>query len=216
MPFAASCAVVFWMVDRSYTVSSAYFRAACAAAVTADESMPAKLMVFMNLSVPSDMAITSEVKPLTVSHRAVTPLTARPPRAEPNAAAFVVVLSSALTASSALPVILTDMMAERPMVSPLRFAFLLFPDQLVQAGAPVTFVGHLAPLPRRAAEPLGQQETQPAQRPFGPRRQSVGFAWSVSSTSSFRGAAASMSSLSTPSSHLSNGGTLRPAMRRAA
>ena len=116
MPLAASCAVVFWMSSSPYTVSSAYLRVSLAAACTAFVSMPAKLMVFMNLSVLSDMFTTSLVKPFTVSHSAVTPLTANPPMALPKAAAFVVVFSNALTASSALPVMRTLMIALCAMV----------------------------------------------------------------------------------------------------
>ena len=82
--------------------------------------MPAKLMVFMNLSVLSDMFTTSPAKPLTVSHSAVTPLTASPPMALPKAAAFVVVFSNALTASSALPVMSTLMIALCAMVHSFR------------------------------------------------------------------------------------------------
>ena len=111
MPLAASCAVVFWMSSSPYTVSSAYFLVSFAAACTAFVSMPAKLMVFMNLSVLSDMFTTSLAKPLSLSHSAVTPLTANPPMALPKAAAFVVVFSNALTASSALPVMRTLMIA---------------------------------------------------------------------------------------------------------
>lgn len=120
MPFAASCAVVFWMSSRPYTVSSAYLRVSFAAACTAFVSMPAKLMVFMNLSVLSDMFTTSPAKPFTVSHSAVTPLTANPPMALPKAAAFVVVFSNALTASSALPVMRTLMIALCAMVHSFR------------------------------------------------------------------------------------------------
>ena len=120
MPFAASCAVVFWMSSRPYTVASAYLRVSFAAACTALVSMPAKLMVFMNLSVLSDMFTTSPAKPLTVSHSAVTPLTANPPMALPKAAAFVVVFSNALTASSALPVMRTLMIALCAMVHSFR------------------------------------------------------------------------------------------------
>lgn len=57
------------------------------------------------------MFTTSLAKPFTVSHSAVTPLTASPPMALPKAAAFVVVFSNALTASSALPVMRTLMIA---------------------------------------------------------------------------------------------------------
>ena len=120
MPFAASCAVVFWMSSSPYTVSSAYLRVSFAAACTALVSMPAKLMVFMNLSVLSDMFTTSPAKPFTVSHSAVTPLTANPPMALPKAAAFVVVFSNALTASSALPVMRTLMIALCAMVHSFR------------------------------------------------------------------------------------------------
>ena len=120
MPLAASFAVVFWMSSSPYTVSSAYLRVSLAAACTAFVSMPAKLMVFMNLSVLSDMFTTSLVKPFTVSHSAVTPLTANPPMALPKAAAFVVVFSNALTASSALPVMRTLMIALCAMVHSFR------------------------------------------------------------------------------------------------
>ena len=82
--------------------------------------MPAKLMVFMNLSVLSDMFTTSPAKPFTVSHSAVTPLTANPPIALPKAAAFVVVVSNAETASSALPVMRTLMIALCAMVHSFR------------------------------------------------------------------------------------------------
>ena len=92
-------------------MASAYLRVSFVAACTALVSMPAKLMVFMNLSVLSDMFTTSLAKPFTVSHSAVTPLTANPPMALPKAAAFVVVFSNALTASSALPVMRTLMIA---------------------------------------------------------------------------------------------------------
>ena len=116
MPLAASWAVVFCMSSSPYTVSSAYWRAAFAACCTAVVSSPAKPMVLMNLSVLSLMLTTSPAKPLTVSQSAVTPLTAMPPMKLPNAAAFFVAFSIALTASVALPVIRTDMIAERAII----------------------------------------------------------------------------------------------------
>ena len=61
------------------------------------------------------MSMTAPVKPLSVSHKAETPLSAAPPMNVPNADAFAVTLESALTASSLLPVIRTDMMALLPI-----------------------------------------------------------------------------------------------------
>ena len=63
------------------------------------------------MSVLSDMFATSPAKPLTVFHSAVTPFNATPPMNEPNAAALLVAFWNAFTASSLLPVILTDIIA---------------------------------------------------------------------------------------------------------
>ena len=73
--------------------------------------MPAKFIVETNLSVLSLMFITALPNELTLSHRAVTPLSAAPPMNEPNAAALLVAFWNAFTASSLLPVILTDIIA---------------------------------------------------------------------------------------------------------
>ena len=68
-------------------------------------------MVLTNLSVESLMSMTSWAKPLTVSHRAVTPLTAMPPMKLPNALALAWAFWNAFTALSELPVMRTDMTA---------------------------------------------------------------------------------------------------------
>ena len=114
------------------------------------ESRPAKFIVFLNLSVESLMAITSEVKPLSVSQSAVTPFSAAPPMKEPNAAALPVTFDRALTASSELPVMRTDMIALLAMVHLLHKQF--------DSRPPVELAGLLPPCPRAAAESGGQDQ----------------------------------------------------------
>nr|UWF88929.1 MAG: hypothetical protein [Bacteriophage sp.] len=104
---------------------SAYSRVAFVAASTALVSKPAKFMVFLNLSVESDMSMTALVKPLSVSHNAETPLSAAPPMNVPNALALAVTLDNAFTASSLLPVIRTLMMALLPTVHLLHVFYLV-------------------------------------------------------------------------------------------
>ena len=169
MPFAASWAVVFWIVVRSYTVSSAYLRVALVAASTALVSRPAKLMVFLNLSVESLISTTAPLKFRSVSHRAVTPFNAAPPMKLPNAAALPVAFSNAFTASFALPVMRTDMMALCPAIVHLLFGSFHFLCQQAYAGAPVEFAGLVPPLPRGAAEAAGEDEAESAERIVGPR-----------------------------------------------
>lgn len=122
----------------------------------AEVSRPAKFIVFLNLSVESLMAITSEVKPLSVSQSAETPLRATPPMKLPNAAALPVTLESAFTASSELPVMRTDMIALLAMVH-LLHAFHFLHKQF-DARSPVEFAGLLPPFPRAAAESGGQDQ----------------------------------------------------------
>ena len=169
MPLAASWAVVFWMSSRPYTVASAYLRVSFAAACTALVSMPAKLMVFLNLSVESLISTTAPLKFLSVPHRAVTPFNAAPPMKLPNAAALPVAFSNAFTASSALPVMRTDMMALCPAIVHLLFGSFHFLGQQAYAGAPVEFAGLVPPLPRGAAEAAGEDEAELAERIVGPR-----------------------------------------------
>ncbi len=119
---------------------------------TADWSIPAKLMVFLNLSVESDMSMTADEKPLSVSHNAVTPLSAAPPMKLPNAAALPVTFDIAFTASSALPVMRTDMMALLPMLRLLQSFHLLFEQPYGRS--PVEFAGLAPPLPWRASDAM--------------------------------------------------------------
>ena len=120
------------------------------------ESRPAKFIVFLNLSVESLMAITSEVKPLSVSQSAVTPFSAAPPMKEPNAAALPVTFDRALTASSELPVMRTDMIALLAMIH-LLHAFHFLHKQF-DSRPPVELAGLLPPCPRAAAESGGQDQ----------------------------------------------------------
>ena len=160
-------------------------------------SSPAKPMVCLNLSVLSLMSTTAALKPLSLSHRAVTPLTAMPPMKLPKAAALPVTLLNAFTASSLLPVILTDMIALRAMFRLLHAFHLLFEQSY--RGAPVQFAGLVAPCPRRAAEAVGEDDAEHAERIVGPLAYSVGFS----------GVSTSMSS--TSSSHWSYGLDVLPA-----
>ena len=116
--------------------------------------MPAKFIVETNLSVLSLMSITALPNELTLSHRAVTPLRAAPPMKLPKADALAVAFWNAFTASSLLPVILTDIIALCPM---RRLLYLLGfgLDDFNRCG-PVHARGFLSPLPRRPAEIAGQ------------------------------------------------------------
>ena len=125
---------------------------------------------------------------------------------EPNAAALLVAFWNAFTASSLLPVILTDMIALCAMG---RLPHLLgFGLQDLQSRGPVRLGGLPSPFPRGAAEVAGQQARETAQRVVGPRAQAVGFAGSSASCALLMSA--------TVSSHASKSSVVRPQNRVAA